>query len=255
MPLGLSLLLMQQAATQFKSLPTHDIFSWIGQIAATLTAVGVIYKFLVRPLILAVKKITSMYEKVEGLVAQFERNGGSSFRDSIDRIERTVTLQDSRQRILLGLVPYSVTETDDKGKLIFCNRVFLQWTGRLEDEVQGDGWVNVVHPDDRERLRREWDEAVVEKRAYEARWRMIDIHGRDFYVFCRCFPMVDGIDIDTGTHNVYGWFAVIYKCDGDVCLKNPELCPFAIASGTCKGGDHSHPLLVPVPRAQVHMVK
>lgn len=216
------------------------VFMLLGQVAAALTAVGVIYKFTIRPVISLFKKITVMYDKVDKLMVQFERNGGTSFRDAIDRIEKTVTLQDSRQRILLGLVPYAVVETDNQGKLIFANRVYMQWTGRIEDEVQGDGWINVVHPDDRDRVKREWSEAVAEHRGYEARFMMRDTHGHSFFVFTRCFPMVDGIDLESGMHNVYGWFCVIYKCDADVCLKSPEMCHFSIASGTCKGGDHGN---------------
>lgn len=225
-----------QAASAGSSESRVVIFTYIGQLAAALTAVGVIYKFLVRPVILAVRKISSMYDKVEGLVAQFETNGGSSMRDSVNRIERTIVTQDSRQRILLGLVPFAIVETDAGGKLIFCNRVYMQWTGRTESEVLGDGWINVVHPNDRERVKHEWIEAVIEIRSYEARFKMLDLKGKSFDVFCRCYPMVDDSHEDIRS---YGWFAVIYKCDSDVCIKDPDACPFSLASGTCRGGDHS----------------
>lgn len=226
--------------------PIH-VFAWIGQLAAALTAIGVIYKFLVKPFFSALKKVSEMYEKVEKMTAQFERNGGSSMRDSVDRIERSITQLDSRQRILLSLVPYAVVETDANGKVIFTNRIYQVWVGRPEDEVLGDGWVNCIHPSDRERVKHEWSEAVQESRTYESRFMMIDSHGRGFWAFTRAYPMVG--DGHEGESILYGWFAVIYKCDNDICIKNPEACPFALTSGTCKGGDHST-LAPPIPRAE-----
>lgn len=203
------------------------LFELIGKIAAVLGSLAAIWRFLVKPMIETFRNISSMYLRVEELVKQMEANGGSTLRDSLNRIERMIYLLDERQKILLGMVPYGIVETDERGRVTYVNRTYLAWTGRGEDEVHGDGWSNSVHPEDRERIRREWTEAVREQRAYEGRFRMLDVHGRSFPVSSKAVPMY----ADTpGSHQpIYpapiGWLAVLQRCDLEECIERGE-CVF-----------------------------
>lgn len=190
-------------------LPTPaQAFAVIGQIAASLTAMGIIWRFAIRPVAKTVQRVTDMYTRVEKLMAQFERNGGSTIRDSLDRIERAVHVQEQRQKIMLGMVPFAVAETDARGKLIFANRTYLHWVGRTESEVLWDGWVNVIHPDDRERVRREWTEAVSEARSYEGQFRMLGTNSC-FEVQCRAVPI--RAEDPTDALTPFGWVAIIIR--------------------------------------------
>lgn len=220
----------------------QSFFALVGQIAAALAALGSIYRFAIKPMIKTYKRISDMYERVEKLVKEMERNGGSSIRDSLDRIEKSVALIDERQKILLGLVPYGIVETDGKGRVIYANRTYLHWTGRAEPEVIGDGWSNSVHPNDRERIRHEWMEAVKERRAYEGRFLMLDGHGKGFMVSAKAVPMLPDAyttlkDTDPVPQPI-GWLAIIQRCDFEDCPREGSCILAANGSELCNMKKH-----------------
>ena len=115
---------------EFMSLVPADWASHLGEITAVLAATAGAYRYGLLPVIRFTKKISTMYDKVEGLVAQFERNGGSSVRDALDRIEASMIIQDSRQKVLLGLAPFAVVETTSEGRVCFVNRTYQMWVSR-----------------------------------------------------------------------------------------------------------------------------
>lgn len=218
-------------------LPAHWA-TYLGQIAAAGAALGGVYRYVLRPVIRLTRKISAMYDKVEGLVAQFERNGGSSVRDALDRIEASMVVQDSRQKILLGLAPFAVVETDETGEVVFVNRTYRMWTGLSDQEAKGEGWVNAIDPSDQERVRRDWADAVAGGRVYEGRFKMVDGRGGHYDVFARAYPMLDPSNGHVPPVPG-GWLAIIYKCAADVCCQNPDMCPFANSTGVCRAGDHT----------------
>lgn len=63
-----------------------DAATTLVAIAAALTAIGVILRYLRR----AWRSIMRVHHTVEAVAAEFRPNGGSSLRDAIDRIERRV---------------------------------------------------------------------------------------------------------------------------------------------------------------------
>lgn len=210
----------------------------LGQLASVAAAVAGVYRYVLLPIIRLTRKISTMYDKVEVLVAQFERNGGSSVRDALDRIEASMVVQDSRQKILLGLAPFAVVETDGEGHVVFVNRTYRMWTGLSDYEVLGEGWINAVDPPDRVRVKRDWADAVGEGRVYEGRFKMLDGRGGRYDVFARAYPMID----PSNGHTIPapgGWLAIVYKCAADVCCQNPDMCPFANSTGVCRAGDHT----------------
>lgn len=200
----------------------QHFFVLLGQVAAALTAAGVVYRFVVRPFISSLRKISAVYDKVDKLAGEFQRNGGGSLRDAIDRIETATLKQDERQKILLGIVPFGITETTPDGKLIFANRTYLRWTEREEREVFGDGWINVIHPEDRDRVIEEWELACSQRRAYEGHYRMISLSGATFPVYCRALPMyADPLRI-----RILGYIAILVRCTGPLdCPLHDESLP------------------------------
>lgn len=189
-----------------------SLFAILGQIAAGLTALAVVWKFIGKPIVQGFKRISEVYIAVDNINKEFQRNGGGSLRDAVDRIEKTTTHQEERQRILLGLVPFGVIETDTKGHVTFVNRTYLRWTGKEEHELLGEGWVSIIHPDDRERIVREWREAVEQLRSFESRFKLISANGASYIVYSRAIPMYSK---QVG-RPILGYVAIIAKCMGDV---------------------------------------
>lgn len=57
----------------------------------------------------------------------------------------------------------------------YCDLLSRPWTdyaGLPEEEQHGDGWLQVVHPDDRERVSEVWREAVADRAAYALEYRL-----------------------------------------------------------------------------------
>lgn len=82
-------------------------------------------------------------------------------------------------------------ECDSLGACTYVNRTYARWLGIGKQELLGWGWINYVHPDDRIRVRKEWDLCREEHRIYSMRYRMIDFGGEDFMVDTLVTPIPD----------------------------------------------------------------
>lgn len=130
------------------------------QAAAAVTAAGVIWRVVIRPIWRTHRAVLRAVGQVELIVSELGSNGGASVRDAVDRIEAAVLFQDLRARALINDAAHGYVETDERGGLIFANRTYLHWAGRSMDEVTGEGWVNIFTEEDRDRVVREWRRTV-----------------------------------------------------------------------------------------------
>lgn len=80
-------------------------------------------------------------------------------------------------------------EADATGANTYVNLTYARWLGVGKAELSGWGWVNFVHPDDRIRVRKEWDACRAEHRVYNVRYRMLDADGEDFEVDALATPI------------------------------------------------------------------
>ena len=82
--------------------------------------------------------------------------------------EQVRTLSDARRRALQryrSLVTTSarmVWVTDRRGRILEGGTAWMQVTGQAREQLRGDGWLNCLHPDDRERVAEAWSRAVDE---------------------------------------------------------------------------------------------
>lgn len=63
------------------------------------------------------------------------------------------------------------------GSNTYVNQTYARWLGVGKSELLGWGWVNFIHPDDRDAVRREWDQCRTEHRVYNRRHRIVDSDG------------------------------------------------------------------------------
>ncbi|HEX8538325.1 MAG TPA: ATP-binding protein, partial [Cystobacter sp.] len=83
------------------------------------------------------------------------------------------------RRLLASLteaIPQMVWSTDPLGNSDFFNSIWFERTGFSLDEARGQGWAQVVHPEDRQRTLHAWLEAtrLVQDFEIEHRFRMVD---------------------------------------------------------------------------------
>lgn len=80
---------------------------------------------------------------------------------TIERAQAEAALRNSERfsRALVEGVPQLVWRAADRGKWTWASPQWTDFTGQEEPDSQGMGWLDPVHPDDRERTMEAWDRA------------------------------------------------------------------------------------------------
>ncbi len=96
------------------------------------------------------------------------------FRDATDRQQQERDLADRERRFreLAEEAPVMIWIENADRQLVWENRTTLDFVGRTWEQEQGYGWMEVVHPDDRERVRREYQETTAAQRGFTLDLRM-----------------------------------------------------------------------------------
>lgn len=74
-------------------------------------------------------------------------------------------------RMLIETFPQWVWITDAKGSTTFCNRHWYEFSGLTAEQTFNNEWQTLLHPDDRERARHIWQNALDTGKAYESEYR------------------------------------------------------------------------------------
>ena len=93
--------------------------------------------------------------------------------DVTDMVEAAEAVKESeaRYRQLADAMPQAVWTVDPDGKVDFCNRSWLEYTGFQEKPVPEDAWSSVIHPDDLEHVKATWDRAIASGEPFESEFR------------------------------------------------------------------------------------
>jgi len=95
-------------------------------------------------------------------------------RESHDRL----LASDAHVRVLTEVSPVGIFRTDENGDCIYVNDRYCEITGLNAASTLGQGWSNALHPEDRERVFKTWDEAVHTRQPFstECRYQQPDGH-------------------------------------------------------------------------------
>lgn len=108
----------------------------------------------------------------------------TSFVDITARRDGEAALRESEQRfqLLAMQAPVGIFHTDAAGLYTFVNDRYCELTGIEPDAALGDGWREIVHPEDRERVVDEWRSAANAGRAFALEYRMRSLAGATIWV-------------------------------------------------------------------------
>jgi PAS domain-containing protein len=180
---------------------SNKIYYLISVFTAVVTFVGFLSKYL-RKIIIKIRernaRVEEIHNKVEKIFEEITPNHGSSIKDKInsldkrmDKVDENLVLNNKltekifyRQRWILDNQAAAVFESDVNGKCIWANVHYLKLVQRDMAFILGNGWKNIIHPDDRERVIINWDRCVEDGIDAEDTYRIIDIEGRVYRVFC-----------------------------------------------------------------------
>ena len=105
--------------------------------------------------------------------------------------EKKLRTGEERYKSYIDVTMQLAWTTNDKGEIVEDNPSWSKYTGRGYEEIKGFGWIEDIHPDDRDRTGQIWRKAVAEKSFYETEYRLRRYDGvyRDY--LARGIPLLD----------------------------------------------------------------
>ncbi|NNF18296.1 MAG: PAS domain S-box protein, partial [Flavobacteriaceae bacterium] len=109
--------------------------------------------------------------------------------------ERTLHQQlkerEERFRLLADSMPQFVWTSDPSGKLNYFNNSVFRYSGMPQEDLEKDGWIQMVHPEDQEENIAQWQKSIQtgEDFIFEHRFRSID--GEFRWQLSRAIPQRD----------------------------------------------------------------
>jgi PAS domain S-box-containing protein len=143
--------------------------------------------------------------RLKAIVAEFQPNHGSSIRDSLDRIESGVSENKDRIHAIAECGPRATWESNVNGLCTRMSATGLRWLGVQEREILGNGWVAIIWPADRDRVRTEWASSVLDQREFALDYSWCDSRGNEIPVSSHSYPLRD-------RHGkISGWVGVVAR--------------------------------------------
>jgi two-component system, chemotaxis family, CheB/CheR fusion protein len=118
------------------------------------------------------------------------------------RVEEALRESEERFRTVAELVPDVLFATDAGGGTDYANPRFYEHTGFAPGQARGLGWLEALHPDDRERVARVWQDAVAAGQPASFRYRLRGRDGDYRWFQTRAYPLRDS------TGSIVRWFGV-----------------------------------------------
>ncbi|MES2760792.1 MAG: PAS domain-containing protein [Bacteroidota bacterium] len=74
--------------------------------------------------------------------------------------EQQILEREQKFRLLADSMPQHIWTSDPEGNLNYFNKSVFDYSGLTPEQINKDGWIQIVHPDDRDENIRLWTEAV-----------------------------------------------------------------------------------------------
>ncbi len=98
------------------------------------------------------------------------------------RAEEALRASEERFRTLTAHAPVGIFLTDREGNCLFVNERWCDMAGLTPEEAQGQGWVRALHPEDKERVFREWSAAVEAGTPFASEYRFRTPAGKETWL-------------------------------------------------------------------------
>lgn len=98
---------------------------------------------------------------------------------------------EGRYQTLATISPVGIFRTDANGATTYVNQKWCEMSGLSYNDALGNGWLNAVHVDDREKLSERWQETILRKREVVSDYRFVRPDGAVAWVMGHAVPEVN----------------------------------------------------------------
>lgn len=168
------------------------------------------------------RSIPELKADVKGICYYVAPNGGGSLMDSVKRTETAVGAL-TEQVDLVVQTMWAENDSDDDigrfhcngaGENTYVNQLYARWLGVGKAELMGWNYLNFVHSNDTDRVRRHWELCRSEHRQYRIRYRMVAADGEIIEVEVIATPIPEAAPIKR-------WIGSIRRLDRDRRQSDP----------------------------------
>lgn len=151
----------------------QDIQIIIGAILAIGGLIVSLKKWVISPALKFYRDVKQTLIDIEYISKQIKPNGGSSILDKLQRIERRQIISDYRYSIILNNIDMAMYETDHTGSCMWVSEEWIKYTGLQLEHAKGNGWINAVYHEDRDKVFEEWKDSLDQKREFRLQYRIM----------------------------------------------------------------------------------
>lgn len=108
------------------------------------------------------------------------------------RADAELQFQEHRYQSLVTSLGGMVWNNGPDGELLGFNPEWTVLTGQSFEQVRTGQWLEILHPDDRERTAARWQEALASGKPYETTFRVLHGNGGLRHLLARGQPVLDG---------------------------------------------------------------
>jgi PAS domain S-box-containing protein len=105
-------------------------------------------------------------------------------------------------RHLSSNAPVAIFQTDKAGSCNYVNEEWIKYAGMSFNEAMGYGWANAIHPEDRERVMREWQQSVLDENEFVSEFRFLDKNNKITWLAAKAVGTFDA------QNNLYGYIGM-----------------------------------------------
>ena len=120
--------------------------------------------------------------------------------DVTSQMQAEEALRESEEkfRTFTEMAPVGVFVTGADGLTTYWNKRLCDITGMQVVDGLGTGWADGVHPDDRERVFKEWYESAEKRASFSCEYRFVDRDGAVTHTIGQASPLIDASSRVTG---------------------------------------------------------
>ena len=113
--------------------------------------------------------------------------------DISDRKQAEESLRESERRFasLAAAAPVAIFRINRDNECIYVNEFWTRITGQESSVALGYGWIETIHPDDREQIHQQWTQAIDQQATYQGEGRCVKPDGTISFYYCQALPEID----------------------------------------------------------------